>query len=687
MFGTRPRRGQFPPGPARGPAGGHRRGPSPAAALAGGIALALALTAAPAPTREAGPRPAASQPMRSPAGTPSALPNAGQAHPAGPTAAPARRAGPAAAPAVGEGARATGRAGRPVPLERLFDTVGTSDDADPAAADLDGAGNSLSARDLAAAGWTPGRALTLDATRLQWPRSAPGRPDNVRANGQHVALSGTGDTLTFLVTGSSPGRVGPGAGGTGTVHYRDGSRSTYTLTAPDWRGGPLATKAVALPHHNTPSGQRRETARLYAVSVPLARGGTVASLTLPADPGPDADLHVFALAVRPPATGWSGTWAASTSGLPPVAGGGGGGTGEGWRDQTLRLVVRASVGGPRARIRLANTFAAAPADIAHASVAVRGADAAAAADPVPLTFDGRPGTRIPAGAQAVSDPVGLTVPRGADLLVSLHLPGPVNAAPVHAHAAQRSYLSPAGSGDHTGDRDGHAFTGTLTTWPYLTGVDVAGGPGAVVALGDSITDGERSTPGANRRWPDVLARRLLSRPHGPRYGVLNQGIAANRVVTDRYPGDGVSGDVGGVSAQHRLERDVLAQTGVRTVIVFEGVNDVRSGTSADAVIAGLRAIADRARGRGLRVLAATIAPCAGFPGCTPEVDARRAAVNAFIREQRGTFDAVVDFDAVLRDPDQPERLLPAYDSGDHLHPGDAGLRALGDSVDLRLLTP
>ncbi len=197
--------------------------------------------------------------------------------------------------------------------------MGTSD----AAADLDGAGNSLPARDLAADGWTPVRALTLDGTRLEWPRSAPGRPDNVRADGQRVALSGTGDALTFLVTGSSPGRVGPGAGSAGTVHYRDGSRSTYALTAPDWSGGPLTTKAVALPHLNTPAGQRRESALLYAVSVPLARDKAVASLTLPADPGPDADLHVFALAVRPPAAGWSGTWAASTSGLPPVAGGDG----------------------------------------------------------------------------------------------------------------------------------------------------------------------------------------------------------------------------------------------------------------------------------------------------------------------------------------------------------------------------
>ncbi|MFE6778981.1 GDSL-type esterase/lipase family protein [Streptomyces sp. NPDC057702] len=749
MCGTRLPGGRPPePGHGRGARAGRR---SPAAALAGAMALALVLALAPprataraepAPPH-AGPPPAAltyataahgapahaathatppqaaARPPAGPAPTvlahpaplPRTRPYAAPAHadhpPGGPapgtdawggTAAarpyalattsrptrPARAARATTAPASGLG-RPAGRGEAPAPLERLFDNVGVSDDARPGAADLDGAGHSLSARDLAAAGWSPGAVLTLDATRLTWPRSVPGSPDNVRADGQTVALTGRGDALTFLVTGSTPGSAGPGAGGVGTVRYRDGSHQRYDLTAPDWRGGSLATRALALPHLNSPTGQRAEPALLYAVSVPLTPGEEVAAVILPTDPGPGADLHVFALAVRQTATEWSGTWAASTSGLPPVRPGEE--PGGGWRNRTLRLVVHTSLGGPRARIRLANTFAATPVDVAHASLAVREAGATAAAEPVPLTFDGRPEARIAAGAQVFSDPVDLAVPPEADLLVSLHLPGAVTAAPVHAQANQRSYLSPADSGDHTGDRVGPAFTASLTTWPYLTGVDVAGGPGSVVALGDSITDGERSTPGANRRWPDVLARRLLGRPTGPRYGVLGHGIAANRVVTDRYPGDGVSADVGGVSAQHRLERDVLAQTGVRAVIVFEGVNDVRSGTTTDAVTAGLRAIADRAHGRGLRVLAATLAPCEGFADCTPAVDARREAVNAFVRRHRGTFDAVLDFDAVLRDPDRPRRLLPGYDSGDHLHPNEAGLRALGDSVDLRLLSP
>ncbi|MGW7351830.1 SGNH/GDSL hydrolase family protein [Streptomyces sp. NPDC054784] len=593
----------------------------------------------------------------------------------------------AAAPDAPDAAPA--RPAGPLPLERYFDNRAVSDDADPTAADFDGAGNSLSAQDLTAAGWTPGRALDLDGARLRWPDRAPGTPDNVRADGQRVRLAGRGDAVSLLVAATSPDAVGTEVSGTGTVRYADGGSSPYLLRAPDWRGGPLATKAVALPHLNSGGGQRFGKVKVYAVTVPVARGRALASLTLPADPGPQGDLHVFAVAVRSGAPGWTGTWSTSTAGYPSV------GT---WHDQTLRLVVHTSTGGPETRVRLENTFAAAPVRLGAASVAVQGEGAAARALPVPLRFDGRAGVSIPAGAQAYSDPVGLDVPADTNLLVSIHLPEPVAAAPVHTEALQQSYLSEPGSGDRTRDRDGAPYTGVLHTWPLLTGVDVRGGHGAVVTLGDSITDGVKSTPGANARWPDVLARRLLAQDDGPSgdggrdaavpaYAVLNHGISANRVVTDRYTGDGISTDTGGVSAQHRLERDVLGQTGVRTLVLFEGVNDVRWGTGPDEVIAGMRAIADRARERGLRVVGATIAPCGGFPDCSAEVDARRTEVNAFVRDSGGAFDAVLDFDRVLRDPDRPDRMRAAYDSGDHLHPGDAGLRALGESVDLRALVP
>ncbi|MET7454598.1 SGNH/GDSL hydrolase family protein [Streptomyces sp. NPDC005574] len=565
---------------------------------------------------------------------------------------------PAASARTGTGATA-------LPLERLFDNTAVSDDARPGAADFDGSGASLSARDLTAAGWTPGRVLTVQGARLTWPRRRPGTPDNVRAAGQEVRVGGTGDALAFLVAGTG----GAEAGGPGTVSYRDGTRSAYRLTVPDWRTGPLATKAVALPHVNTRGGRLTERARLYVVTVPLNGGHEVASVRLPHAAG----LHVFALSARAGADGWTGSWAAGTSGVQSVGP---------WTDRTLRLVVHTSAGGRRVRLRFDNTFAGVPVRIGRASVAVRASGAAARGTPVPLTFGRSPGVEIPAGAQVFSDPLAFEVPADAGLLVSFHLPGTVTAAPAHRLAQQRSYLSEPG--DHTAESSPAAYPATLTTWPLLTGVDVGGGPGSVVLLGDSITDGAGSTRDADRRWPDVLATRLRSQHVVPHYGVLNQGISGNRVVADSYAGDGVAASPSGVSAPHRFDRDVLAQTSARTAVVFEGVNDVRWAATAGQVVAGLRELARRGHARGLRMLAATITPCGGEARCTAGADAERVAVNAWLR-RTDVFDGVLDFDAVLRDPARPGRLLPAYDGGDHLHPGDAGLAALAKSVNLELL--
>ncbi|MFM9445939.1 GDSL-type esterase/lipase family protein [Streptomyces acidiscabies] len=592
------------------------------------------------------------------------------------------------------GSRAPGAP--PVPLESHFDNRGISADDRPSGADLDGKGASLSASALASAGWTPGRALTVHGTRLTWPATAPGAPDNVLADGQRVTAPGRGDALTFLVT-STAGRT---ARGEGEIAYADGTRAPYALAAPDWRRGRLATEAVTLPHVNTPAGRRPARARVYAVTVPLAPARTVASVRLPVASG----LHVFALAIRTNPGPWTGTWATAQSGLPT----------EGpWTDRTLRLVVHTSAGGTRVRLRFDNTFASVPVRIGAATVALRAravpggspsptspgaapegsagspgpvpgptaADAApsgsgAAVDGalVPVSFGGAAGVEIPAGTRAVSDPVDLVVPAGADLLVSFHLPGTTTALPTHRYASQRSYLSTPG--DHTADRAGTAYAPEVTGWPLLAGVDVAGGPGSVVLLGDSVTDGYLSTTDANRRWPDGLAARLRGQRAVPAYGVLNAGIAGNRVA-----GDGVSPVASGVSALARLERDVFAQPSVRTLVVFEGINDLRRGGTSDDVTDGLREIAERAGARGVRVLGATLLPCAGDPRCTPEVQERREKVNAWIRDG-DTFDAVLDFDAALRDPADPSRLLPAYDSGDRLHPSDAGYAALAAAVDL-----
>nr|WP_280874708.1 SGNH/GDSL hydrolase family protein [Streptomyces pseudovenezuelae] len=572
-------------------------------------------------------------------------------------------AGPAGAQATAR--PETARAVEPLPLEQLFDNTAVSDDALPGTADFDGSGASLSARDLTAAGWTRGRTLTVQGAELTWPDRRPGEPDNVRAAGQSVLVTGTGDALAFLATATG----GAAATGSGTVSYADGSTSTYRLTAPDWRTGPLATKAVALPHINGPAGQLTTQARLYVVTVPIAPGREVVSVRLPSAAG----LHMFALSVRAKSTGWTGSWTASTSGYPAVGP---------WTDRTLRLVVHASVGGPRVRLRFDNTFAAAPVRIGSATVALQAAGATTRDVPVALSFGGAAGVEIPAGAEVFTDPLGFEVPADANLLVSFHLPDTVAAVAEHRLAKQRSYLSEPG--DHTADGASTAYTTTLTTWPLLTGVDVSGGPGSVVLLGDSITDGAGSTTDSNRRWPNALATRLLAQSAVPRYGVLNQGISGNRVVAEIYHGDGISTDATGVNALNRLDRDVLAQTSVRTAIVFEGVNDVRWQATAAQVVAGLREIAERGHERGLRMLVATILPCAGEARCTAAVDTQRAAVNAWIRDA-DVFDGVLDFDAALRDPGQPARLLPAYDGGDHLHPGEAGLAALAGAVDLTLL--
>nr|WP_232543805.1 SGNH/GDSL hydrolase family protein [Streptomyces tuirus] len=569
-------------------------------------------------------------------------------------------------PAVSAHAAGEGRAA-PVPLERLFDNVAVSDDGSPGRADFDGSGASLPARDLSAAGWTPGRVLTVQGARLTWPKRQPGERNNVRAAGQDVRITGRGDALAFLVAGTA----GTEAGGPGTVTYADGTRSGYRLTAPDWLTGPLATKAVALPHINTPGGQLARQARLYVVTVPLVPGRAVTSVRLPSAAG----LHVFAMSVRTATLGWTGSWATATGGYAAVGP---------WTDRTLRLVVHTSAGGPRVRVRFDNTFAAAPVRIGSATVAVQATGAASRSTPVALSFGGAAGVTIPAGAQAYSDPLGFSVPADTNLLVSFHLPGTVAAAPVHGLAQQRSYVSEPG--DHTAEGAAGAYTSVITRWPLLAGVDVSGGPGSVVLLGDSITDGDKSTVDANRRWPNVLAGRLLGQDAVPRYGVLNLGVSGNRVVTDRYTGDGVSTDTAGVSALNRFDRDVLAQPSTRTAVVFEGINDLRWGTTAEQVIAGLRELAARGHARGLRMLGATILPCEGEARCTAAVDAERAAVNAWIRDGE-VFDGVLDFDAVVRDPGRPSRMLPAYDSGDHLHPGDTGLATLADSVDLRLLRP
>ncbi|MCX4598193.1 GDSL-type esterase/lipase family protein [Streptomyces sp. NBC_01549] len=361
---------------------------------------------------------------------------------------------------------------------------------------------------------------------------------------------------------------------------------------------------------------------------------------------------------------WTGTWAtAQHASYDP-----------GTSEVTVRIPVHVSAGGTSVRIRLTNEFTDQPVTIGHATVGRR-ASGSSVSGPRDLRFGGKGDVTIPAGGRAASDAVRIPVAARSDLVVSLYFPGRLTHVSQHWMGLQTVYWTPDGGGDHAGDPGGAAFTKTDSTFPFLTGVDVRGGParGSVVALGDSITDGAASTSEANRRWPDYLAARLSA--CASTAGVLNEGISGNRIT---------AGTDGNPSALERLERDVLSQPGARTVILFEGVNDLSWGGATGAqVIDGMREIAHRAHARGLRVIGATVVPYRGWGDWWTEAkEADRQQVNTFVRDSDGTFDGYADFDRAVRDPDDPTRYAAAFDSGDHLHPNDTGMKAFADAVDL-----
>jgi lysophospholipase L1-like esterase len=403
-----------------------------------------------------------------------------------------------------------------------------------------------------------------------------------------------------------------------------------------------------------------------------------------------AVLLAFAFTFQAPATApahWVATWGASPA--PQL-------TDEAqmreakleFDNQTLREIVHTSVGSDTLRVRLSNAYGRETLVIGAAHVALRakGAGIVDGSDRA-LTFSGRSTVSIPPNALVLSDPVKLNLPAAGDLAITIFIPKAAAGAGVHYSAQQTSYI---GHGDLTGAT---AFpeTDTVTSWVFLAGVDVLAPESAatLVAFGDSITDGARSTVDANHRWPDTLAVRLLAR-RGKEIGVLDAGIGGNRILHD--PASNVRF---GVNALARFDRDVLAQPGVGYVIVLEGINDLgHAGSSApesetvtvDDIIAGLKQLVERAHERGLKIYGATLTPFEGtvFEGYfTPAKEAARKAVNEWIRTGKA-FDGVIDFDKAVRDPEHPDRMLPSYDGGDHLHPGDAGYKAMGEAIDLSL---
>jgi lysophospholipase L1-like esterase len=407
---------------------------------------------------------------------------------------------------------------------------------------------------------------------------------------------------------------------------------------------------------------------------------TAVVLAGPAGSASASDQH-------PAGTAWSGAWA--SAGHHPIPGNewfGPNWSVDGFANQSVRQVVRVSAGGSRVRIRLSNRYGSSPLRVTGATVAEAGSGAAVRPGTLrPLTFGHRLSATIPAGTEATSDAAFVTVSALESLAVTLYFAEATGRATFHEGGLTTTYRA---AGDHRFDPGSAAFAGeTSHSWYYLTGVDVAGPRGArgtVVAFGDSITDGYGSTPDADNRYPDQLADRLVAA--GTRLGVVNAGINGNKLLADS-PCFGENGVA-------RFHRDVLDQPGVDTAIVLEGINDIGAGgfpdfgcgaspvVTAAQVIEGHRALIRAAHAHGISIIGATLTPVKGSYGYdTPEKEAARDAVNQWIRAS-GEYDNVVDLDKLLADPADPDALLPAYDSGDHLHPNDAGYLAIAAAINL-----
>jgi lysophospholipase L1-like esterase len=389
-----------------------------------------------------------------------------------------------------------------------------------------------------------------------------------------------------------------------------------------------------------------------------------------------------------PAAHWVVSWGASAS--PPPDAGEIRRKGLEFNNQTLREIVHLSIGGPAVRVRFSNFFGTQSLEIGSAHLALRTRDSTILpSSDRALTFGGAPGVSIPPNAFVLSDAVKLAVPAESDLAISIFVPHVTAAAGIHNFAQQTSYV---GAGDLTAALS-IANPRAISSWIFLAGVDVSAplSAGAIAVFGDSRVDGDGSTPNANRRWPNVLAKRLSQ--EGLPLGVLNAGIVGNRILHD---GPQVAVELG-VNGLARFDRDALDPPGVKYVIVLEGIVDLglpgtqfapaAEAVSVDDLIVGMKQLIARARDRGMRVFGATQTPFGGadvIPGIfSAEKEAQRKALNQWIRSSHA-FDAVIDFEKVVLDPANPEKIRPGFDSGDHIHPNDAGYEAMANAIDISL---
>jgi lysophospholipase L1-like esterase len=390
---------------------------------------------------------------------------------------------------------------------------------------------------------------------------------------------------------------------------------------------------------------------------------------------------------------WVGTWATSVT-----RGNSSGSTFTGLNNQSVRMIVHTSVGGNKIRIRLTNIHGEKTVDIGRATVAKPNTTTTALSDIdattlKDLSFNGSPTATIHQGGELLSDPVDMRLGNDQDLVVSVYFPTPTGLTTFHSTTRQSNFV---GVGDLATAPGGEGYTTERTCcWFFLSSVDVlrSDSAGSVGVFGDSMADGNGSTFNGNMRWPDQLADRLFAVKHGDIPGVLNLGLAGSRLNHEgQEPGDG--GFPGffelGANALSRMNEDVFSETDMHTVIVDLGINDIwMTNDPADKIIASLRQINQQARQRGLQVIMGTLGPFNGLavPGAvwTAEKEATRNAVNQYLREHRYEFDAVVDFDKILRDPADPTKIKAEFDSGDHIHPNDLGNKAMAAAIPLDLV--
>lgn len=370
---------------------------------------------------------------------------------------------------------------------------------------------------------------------------------------------------------------------------------------------------------------------------------------------------------------WIDTWAAAPDAAGPV-----------FSAQTVRQIIRTSVGGSSVRIRLSNLDGTGPVTIGPVHVALHAKESAILpGSDRTLTFDGKPTVTVAKGESVLSDPVVMQVAPLQELAISMYLPANASPSTIHTTGMATAYLTESGDATAAVELPGSEV---ISSRIFLTDVEVATAPSAraLVAFGDSITDGFNSTPDTNHRWPDVLASRLQANPRLASIAVVNAGITGNRILNDGL----------GPGALSRFDRDALDKPGVHWIVLLEGINDIgaanapqtpKDEVSAQQIIDGMKTLITRAHAKGIKVYGATLTPFSGvdWPYYTSAAETKRKTVNTWIRTG-GAFDAVIDFDASVRDPAHPNRFLPAFDSSDHLHPSDAGYKAMANAIDLGL---